>query len=93
MAEITIKYDGKWPCLCNGHLIVDIDGKRYDFGEGALCSGGSCRFDEDWNSEIEHGPWTIDEDYYPKDFPEEFKEELLEKINEEIDWGCCGGCL
>lgn len=91
MAEITIKYDGKWPNLCNGHLIVDIDGKRYDFGEGGLCSGGSCRFDEDYNSEIEKGPWTIN--YYPDDFPEEFKEELLEKINEEIDWGCCGGCL
>jgi len=30
MAEITIKYDGKWPNLCSGHLIVDIDGKTKD---------------------------------------------------------------
>ena len=26
--EIKIKYNGDWPCLCGGRLIVIIDGKE-----------------------------------------------------------------
>ena len=49
MRNIEIKYDGKYPCLCMGHLIVIVDGIEYDFGECCLDSGGSVRFDEDWD--------------------------------------------
>lgn len=37
--DIKIQYDGKYPCLCMGHLIVWINGKEWDFGKDVLVSG------------------------------------------------------
>lgn len=88
--EIEIKYDGKYPCLCMGHLLVIVDGIEYDFGDYCLASGGSVSFDENWNEDVTVGEWTVE---FPEDFPEELKEEVLECINEEIPHGCCGGCI
>ncbi len=31
-----IRYDGEYPCLCHGSLVVVIDGKEYDFGKYAF---------------------------------------------------------
>lgn len=39
-----VRYDGKYPCLCSGTLIVVIDGKEYNFGKSAIYSTGSCKF-------------------------------------------------
>ena len=94
MANIRIEYDGKWPCLCMGHLKVWIDDTLWDFGTHALSSGGYIEHDgyfNDW--ETHSGEWTIDDYSWPKDFPEDMKKAVLDKINEEIPWGCCGGCI
>ena len=48
--EIKIKYNGDWPCLCGGRLIVIIDGKEWDFGNHVLISGGSIHFDDWYNN-------------------------------------------
>lgn len=88
--EIEIKYDGKYPCLCMGHLLVIVDGKEYDFGKYCLTSGGSVSFDENWNAEVTEGEWSVE---FPEDFPKELEEKVLECINEEIPHGCCGGCI
>lgn len=88
--QINIEYDGAYPNLCSGNLVVTIDDKRYGFGN-CLCSGGSVTFDEDWQEHVTQGPWSINE--WPGDFPEELKESVLEAINEEIPHGCCGGCV
>lgn len=93
MSNIKIKYDGRYPILCFGHLEVWIDDTYYDFGEECLISGGCVLHDEDWNMWTEEGPWRIDKDSYPQDFPEEYKDKLLEVINDELPWGCCGGCI
>lgn len=86
--KIEIKYDGKWPNLCRGHLIVVIDGKDWDFGEYVLKSGGTTN----WKTgERTKGPWTVKN--WPDNFPEGLKEAVVSKINDEIEWGCCGGCL
>lgn len=88
---IRIEYDGKWPCLCSGHLKVWIDETFYDFGKHVLLSGGSIQRDENWDMWSTEGPWDIDS--YPPNFPEDKKEELIRVINAEIPWGCCGGCI
>lgn len=89
--NIKIEYDGKYPCLCMGHLIVWIDDVKWDFGRYCLSSGGSIHRNEHWDMWATEGEWSIDE--FPKGFPDELKELVLLKINEEIPHGCCGGCI
>lgn len=91
MRKIEIQYDGKYPNLCSGHLVVTIDGVVQDFGKYCLSSGGCAYFTKDWEDVVEEGEWDITD--YPEGFPEELKEAVLKKVNEEIPWGCCGGCL
>lgn len=58
-----ISYNGKYPCLCSGVLILEIDGKKYKFGhdyftkeeesnkpnfDSFWSSGGSVTHDNDW---------------------------------------------
>jgi hypothetical protein len=89
--NIKIEHDGKYPCLCMGHLKVWIDNQLWDFGKHSLISGGEINYDDEWNFEIEKGKWDILE--FPKEFPEHLKKIVIEKVNEEIPYGCCGGCI
>ena len=86
-----ISYNGKYPNLCRGTLIMELDGKDITFPEYCLSSGGYVRFDEEWNEYVGSGEWTIND--FPKDFPEELKMYAEELVNENIDPGCCGGCV
>lgn len=88
---MKIKYDGAYPSLCAGKLEVWVDNKYYLFPDFCMMSGGGVFYDDDWNSAVTTGEWTIR--HYPENFPEDKKEELLKIINEEIKWGCCGGCI
>lgn len=91
--NIKINYDGKYPNLCSGRLIVYIDGEKWDFGTHCLVSGGCIKRDKDWNMWTEQGDWYIRDEDYPKDFPEEYKELVINEINACIPHGCCGGCI
>ena len=54
-----------------------------------MVSGGGAYFDDNWDSYIEHGPWTVK-------VPEEFaplRSEIERVVNENVEKGCCGGCL
>lgn len=95
-----VSYDGKYPCLCFGKLVVNIDGKEVSFGYSSGCdytkfwySGGNCGFNHDYSeSYVNSGPWIVDED----DLPEEYKsyaKELMYVLNDNVEFGCCGGCL
>ena len=84
-------YDGSYPNLCSGTLIIAVDGKVWSFPSHALVSGGSVSFDEVWNEQVVQGEWMISD--WPEGFPEEMKEDTLQIINAEISWGCCGGCV
>ena len=88
---IKVEYDGRYPNLCNGNLKVTIEGKKWVFEKGALCSGGSVWFDDNWSEHVESGRWSIDE--WPEGFPELLKPAVREAINDKIDPGCCGGCV
>ena len=89
--NVTIEYDGKFPNLCRGNLVVTVDGKRYAFSPYCLSSGGSVLFDDEWNEEVNEGPWNISE--WPSDFPDEYKQAVVDAVNESIPHGCCGGCV
>lgn len=92
--DIKIQYDGIYPCLCMGHLIIWINGKEWDFGKDVLSSGGDIYYDEGLEDyEITTGEWRIYDDCWPVEFPENYKEPVLSAINEEIPYGCCGGCI
>jgi hypothetical protein len=90
MSNIKIKYDGRYPTLCFGHLEVWIDDTYYDFGYNSLISGGDVLYDngEYWETT---GPWSISQ--YPENFPANKVSKLLQVINDELPWGCCGGCI
>ncbi len=88
--DIKIEYDGKYPNLCSGELIVIIDGKKWFFGS-ALVSGGSVTFDDEWSEIVKDGEWSIAN--WPDGFPNEYKQAVIDKINYELPHGCCGGCV
>ena len=89
--EIKIEYDGAYPNLCSGTLTAYVDGKKYNFPEYCLSSGGSVSFDDEWNEQISEGEWSVSE--WPKDMPDDIKDAVLAAINENILHGCCGGCV
>ena len=88
--KIEIEYDGKYPNLCSGRLIVIIDNVKWEFPEYCLSSGGSAVVCGEIE-EVVDGEWDVER--WPSNFPEDLKEITLEKINSTIPWGCCGGCI
>lgn len=90
--KIKIKYDGAYPNLCSGQLIIYIGRKKYEFPDYCLSSGGSAGVDHTtWDSFCTKGPWSIKE--WPQEFPNELKESVTEAVNSQIPLGCCGGCI
>lgn len=89
--KIEIEYDGSYPNLCSGNLVVIIDDKRWQFPNWCMRSGGSVTFDSDWSEEVTQGEWDISK--WPVGFPEELKADVVNAVNDEIPWGCCGGCV
>lgn len=88
--EIKINYDGGYPNLCSGNLIVTIDSIEWKFPTHCLSSGGSFSFDDNRNKEVTQGDWSINK--FPDNFPDELKKLVEDKVNDEIPQGCCGGC-
>ena len=89
--NIRIEYEGCYPNLCSGDLVVFVDGTRYIFPKYCLSSGGSVSFDSNWGEIIEEGPWSISD--WPEDVSEELKQDIIDAVNSQIPLGCCGGCV
>lgn len=89
--DIQISYDGSFPNLCSGDLVVYLEKQKWVFPAHCLSSGGSVSFDSDYSETITQGEWSINE--WPENFPEEMKDLVSEKVNDEISHGCCGGCV
>ena len=85
-----VSYNGKWPCLCNGTLIIKVDGKSYSFNDAMISGGRICR-DDSWDMWSEKGDWEIDLGEHPELEP--YKEEITRVVNENVEHGCCGGCI
>ncbi len=82
-----ISYDGHYPNLCRGTLVLEIKGERVNF-EHIMCSGGSVG-GADWD-EVYYGPWLVNLERYPE--YEKYAELIAVVINENVPFGCCGGC-
>ena len=83
-----VSYDGAFPNLCSGELVLRIDEKERRLCR-ALESGGVCGFTGHWDEYVTEGPWSVN---LPEDLLG-YKEEIEKVVNENIRWGCCGGCL
>ena len=59
--KIEIKYNGCYPNLCSGCLVVYIDKIEYIFPSYCLRSGGSVSFTRDWDEVVTSGPWSVSE--------------------------------
>ena len=89
--NIKIEYDGKYPSLCSGSLVVKIDGKRWAFPAYCLISHRDTWLDNYGEEHISRGKWSIEK--WPAGFPENLKVIVEQEVNEELPYGCCGGCL
>jgi hypothetical protein len=84
-------YDGSYPNLCSGSLVITVDGKDWVFPDYCMCSGGGVSFDDDWNEYISGGEWTISK--WPDRYPEEARPQTEAEVNANVEHGCCGGCV
>jgi len=90
--EIKVKYDGAYPNLCSGDLVVYVGRKKYEFPPHCLSSGGSISFDHEQDEAVCYkDDWHICE--WPEDMPEGIRPAVEEAINSAIPQGCCGGCF
>jgi len=83
-----VSYDGKYPCLCSGTLVLRIDGNEVSL-DSCLESGGGCSYNE-CDDFVWQGEWDI------SDIPDEYKkyhDEIVKVVNDNVPYGCCGGCL
>lgn len=90
---VFVSYSGKDPNLCDGTLVLLINGKEYKFSSmltkpengvypSFWMSGGGCGY---------KAPWSI----YASNLPEEIRQyayEIDEVFNDNVPFGCCGGC-
>lgn len=56
-----VSYDGQWPNLCSGELIILIDGETIECGN-CLCSGGGVSRDDEYEFTVTSGDWSVDFD-------------------------------
>lgn len=90
---IKVEFDGVFPNMCSGKLIVTVDGVRHVFGPHALCSGGSAWIDIDANEVVSKGKWSINPNSWPERFDPSVRKAILKAINDTVPHGCCGGCI
>ena len=86
-----VSYDGAYPNLCAGTLVLRLDGEEWKFPPHALESGGSVWFDDSWEEHIEDGGWSIEK--WPSEWPDDAKRDAVDCVNENVPHGCCGGCV
>ena len=86
-----VSYDGEYPNLCRGILILNLNGVDIKFPKCCLNSGGSVSFNKNYSEEVTNGPWSFD--MWPKGFPKNLKNKAVKLVNKNVLMGCCGGCV
>lgn len=87
-----ISYNGRYPNLCRGTLVIEVNGKQYSLLY-ALASGGAAYFTNNYSEEhVEEGKWSVSENALPEGI-RQYKNQIEEVVNDCVPHGCCGGCL
>jgi hypothetical protein len=102
-----VSYSGRFPNLCDGVLVLKIDGKEYNFGhnyDNYDClthkfKGEGDNYDKFWISGggldedycAYQGKWKIMVNHIPEQF-RKYAFEIDRVFNDNVDHGCCGGC-
>lgn len=90
-----VSYDGEYPNLCSGTLILKVEGVNVEMPKYCLRSCGRVWFEKvegGLDEHVESGAWKIDS-YWMPEFLKPFTEEMEAVINANIPQGCCGGCV
>ena len=95
-----VSYSGKYPCLCSGTLVLNIDGVDHIFS-GYGDDINETTHQKFWNSgggtnwrsgSVTYGEWEIDYEALPKTL-QKYVAEIDSVFNNNVERGCCGGCL
>lgn len=84
-----VSYDGAFPNLCSGTLVLRIDGVERTMPPYCMISGGSVWFDEDLSEHVTQGEWRV---IVPDDL-KAYEQEIISCVNANVPHGCCGGCV
>ena len=84
-----VSYDGDYPNLCRGDLVLRIDGIEVDFPRYCMSSGGDVWFDDEWDEHVDCGRWSVD---VPNEYAH-LRKEIEDCVNANVPYGCCGGCV
>lgn len=89
-----ISYDGQFPCLCGGTLILNVDGIEVS-DKYCLHSGGNAYITKEGDELVQRGLWTVDfeRSFVGMDFSEEEQRLITDLVNQNVRHGCCGGCI
>lgn len=97
-----VSYDGKFPNLCTGKLVLRIDGKPYTFyfdtrkpgvDYGSFWHSSGCVMaDAEWNFTVTQRPWEFNEEALPHEF-KKYADEIFDAFSENVEPGYCGGCI
>lgn len=82
-----VSYDGEYPTLCSGTLVIKVNGKEMALNH-VMVSGGCYFYNDD---DVDQAPWCVSLEKYPELMP--YEEEIAECVNANIPYGCCGGCI
>lgn len=90
-----VSYDGEYPNLCRGRLVLKIDGIEHWFDDALISCGNPYDTSEgDW--EVDFGKaWSDlwDHQFYHNYFSPEEVKMIKDIVNDKVEHGCCGGCI
>ena len=91
-----VSYDGRFPNLCSGMLILRIDGEEvgfhYSSHDDFWKSGGEVGFDDNGDDVVKTGEWGLCEERVPDKY-KKYAQEMIDVFNANVEFGCCGGCV
>ena len=88
-----ISYDGEYPNLCSGTMIVEKKNGTKLKIKGLRSCGCAGFNNADLEEYIEKGAWSIDKDQEWGTLSKKELKKITELANDNIECGCCGGCI